>query len=293
MNSEQLSKFGDFCKSLVLVASVFATLVGAFCLFIYSAEIRQFPKGVESGEGLAFYMVSLGFSLIYLFFVLGITAVGSVVFYWPLQAVTSWLLRRCRRRNPKIRLLGQELRPMASPTAIAIAIVAVLSALLLGVRRSLPWVDLAIVAALQASLVFVYLCMKRDVLLRETGLLDSGGNPMGPTVPTNVQYSIWLAIGVAPLLFFAYTNNLVTSAFTLAQLRKENATVHVKRPWSIGLVRSGLASEPSYFGTDYCRFRGVLVLLKSVGSNVVVELPALAMTPRASMSIPASDIHVE
>lgn len=77
----------------------------------------------------------------------------------------------------------------------------------------------------------------------------------------------------------------------MAQLRKDNATVHMKSPWSDRVAMSKLVHEKSFLGADYVQFRGVNVLLRSVGDKVVIELPTDKATTK--LSIPSDSIFVE
>lgn len=81
------------------------------------------------------------------------------------------------------------------------------------------------------------------------------------------------------------------AAFRLAQLRKDNATIHVKVPWAARVGKSTLPQSQSFLGGDYVEFKKVNVLLRSVGQKVVIELPNAAGKTR--LSIPADAIYVE
>ena len=54
---------------------------------------------------------------------------------------------------------------------------------------------------------------------------------------------------------------------------------------------SKLVHEKSFLGADYVQFRGVNVLLRSVGDKVVIELPTDKATTK--LSIPSDSIFVE
>lgn len=94
-----------------------------------------------------------------------------------------------------------------------------------------------------------------------------------------------LFVGLRPGIF-------TEAAFRMAQLRKDDAEVHMKKPWSERLVLSGLKPETSFLGSDHQRFDHVTVLLRSIGTKVVLELQAGAGKMK-SVAFPADAVHVE
>lgn len=98
-------------------------------------------------------------------------------------------------------------------------------------------------------------------------------------------------LAIAPFFLAQNRTFLVDGAFRVAQLRKDNATVHVKSPWSDRVAMSRLVHDKSFLGAEYVQFKGVNVLLRSVGAKVVIELPTDKATTK--LSIPSEAIFVE
>src|SRR5260370_6589135 len=71
-----------------------ALLAGGFCLLYYCTEIGHFPEGIELGEGLAFYLISVAFMLICAFYITCLTALGSALVGLPTDWLRSKMIRR-------------------------------------------------------------------------------------------------------------------------------------------------------------------------------------------------------
>ena len=56
-----------------------ALVIGGVCLLVYSALIGQFPEDLALGEGIALYVLSVGFLLGYALYWVGITSVGLFI----------------------------------------------------------------------------------------------------------------------------------------------------------------------------------------------------------------------
>jgi hypothetical protein len=107
------------------------------------------------------------------------------------------------------------------------------------------------------------------------------------------QQMLIAMIVVLPLFVGLPASKLVDLAFTSAQLRKEQATIHVKTPWDSRISQSTLRAESSFLGSDYKKFDGVRVLLRSVGNKVIIELPQDAGKPSVKLPIPTDSVYVE
>jgi hypothetical protein len=108
----------------------------------------------------------------------------------------------------------------------------------------------------------------------------------------NVHRVLLGLIVIAPLLIGPDRTFLVDAAFRVAQLRKENATVHVKKPWATRVSVSTLETGKSFLGDDYVEFKSVKVLLRSVGEKVIIELPQYS-GKAIKLPIPSESIYVE
>lgn len=274
-----------------------ALLIGGLCLLLYSNEIGQFPEGINLGEGLAFYLVSVGFLVFYAVYVAVSTAMGSVLLALPVRIVHRRSLNRRQQRGDGIQslLLHTDFSPMSSGLAIGLAIVG-FGALLIYAFRDLPGASLFLVMTLVQgiSVAGLLIVMRRHSHL-ESGVLVEGVPAQDVQAKredtSKARRFFWAWLAIAPFFLAQNRTFLVDGAFRVAQLRKDNATVHVKSPWSDRVAMSRLVHDKSFLGAEYVQFKGVNVLLRSVGAKVVIELPTDKATTK--LSIPSEAIFVE
>lgn len=107
-----------------------------------------------------------------------------------------------------------------------------------------------------------------------------------------VILAAWVVMPMLPIVLGQHHDALIGSAFRLAQLRKDHATVHVASPWSQRLKNAGLKPSESFLGSSYERFDDVTVRMRSVGSRVVLELPSDRREARF-INIPRQFIEIE
>lgn len=274
-------------------------LVGGFCLVFYSNEIGQFPEGLNLGEGLAFYLVCAGFMLTYAVYFLSVTAMGSLLMAWPARKMQRFHgIRRQKRgrTKPDLKLLT-DFSPMHD---LSIAPLGFLGLLLTALYAFHDLEGAAFVLTLsicQGIFVALWLVAKRRQSDFEASLLVDERNThsidTSKSDAKKMQIFFMVALLVFPLWLGPNRVDIVNMAFKVAQLRKENATIQVKKPWATRIKDSTLTSAPSFLGDDYMEFRGVKVLLRSVGQKVVIELPQSSNKPLVKLSIPSDSIFVE
>lgn len=294
---DQNSGFKKFLESIGKFTKYGALLVGGLCLLLYSNEIGQFPEGIDLGEGLAFYLVSAGFLLIYALYVAVSTAMGSVILAWPASFLHRRSLNRQQLRGVRIQalLLRTDFSPMWSVPAFCLASVGFLGLAFYAFRDLVGAAFFLALTLVQGFSVAMMLMVMRRHSHLESGVLLDGVAPQEiqakkeDTGKARRFFWVWLAI--APFVITQNRYFLVDAAFRVAQLRKDNATVHVKSPWSDRVAMSKLVREKSFLGGDYVEFKGVNVLLRSVGDKVVIELPNDKTTTK--LSIPSDLIFVE
>lgn len=137
---------------------------------------------------------------------------------------------------------------------------------------------------------------------RRRRFLDSNLAPLEPVNDNNhdrkqqhaiIQRVLLCMMVVAPLILGSSQSALVNSAFRVAQLRKDNATIQIQKQWASRLTTRGQCEAPSFLGEEYREFVGINVLLRSVGTKVTIELPAHGEKKASSLAIPAEHIVVE
>lgn len=282
-------------------------LTGGFCLLLYTDEIGQFPEGLEIGEGLAFYLLASGFLLVYLFFVVTVTALGCVLMRWPVAALQAMQLRfRSRRTKSFVEKEQISFRPMWDPLIFALGLIGLYLLLAIGKAGHAAWQYYVVIPVLQGFLyagLLIYAHMGRVVS-------SAFRSSMGIATPTHDEAffkdhrfrKILLSlIFLSPLVIGKAVGEVgptvfADAAFRTAQLRKDRAVIHVKKPWSDRVAQSGMEQQASFLGDDYRAFAKVDVLLRSIGQKVVIRLPTSSGGSGKSyenLSIPSDSIYVE
>lgn len=290
-----LKEIADLVAAYAKWGSIF---VGGFCLLLYSYEIGQFPEGLNLGEGLAFYLVCAGFLVIYTLYAAVITAMGSLLMAWPALLHQRFLRRRSdlcsiKREKP----MSTDYSLMWDAPAIGLGLVGFVIWLFYVHRHPVDGAIFLMLPLLQGFLVALLLTTRRRLRLLRAGFVFQGeSEEMVDNKKSNIDLmrkGLLMTIVISPLLLTPDRTFLVDSAFRAAQLRKESATIHVKKPWSVRVQASTLASAKSFLGDEYVTFEKVKVLLRSVGSKVVIELPQSDEKPASKLSIPSEAIYVE
>ncbi|WP_096698410.1 hypothetical protein [Polaromonas sp. AER18D-145] len=270
-------------------------LVGGFCLLLYSNEIGHFPEGLDLGEGLAFYLVCAGFWLAYSVYVLIATAIGSLLWGRPAGILEKLGSKRNVKKHPDRVNLETDFSPMWEFPVWVLAVFGFLILVLL--YRDISSVAIFLgVSLLQGMLVVLLLVVRRRGEYLRAGFMlknESAEVIEKSRLITLTTHRILLAlIVIFPLALGPDKTALVSTAFRVAQLRKENATVHVKKPWAARVSISTLKGGTSFLGDDHVEFKGVKVLLRSVGEKVIIELPQ-SSGKAIKLPIPSESIYVE
>lgn len=293
-SQSDLNKLKGIGELIATYARWGATVLGGACLLIYSNEIGQFPEGIDLGEGLAFYLMSAGFLIAYSLFALIVTAMGST-----LIGGSAIVIERCRHKwgkrssaaSPKINF-----RTMLDFPVVAAGVLGLIIWIAYTISQPLKGFQFILLPLAQGVFVASTLQVQSRINTLEVGIVsgsESEGEREKKKRATKVLLSAMIAILVCcPLVLNPSHSSLVEAGFRIAQLRKENATVHVKQPWAERVELSVLEGEKSFLGDSYKKFSRVTVLLRSVGSKVVVELPQPGR-PTERLAIPSSEIEIE
>lgn len=285
---------------LVSIAFKWAMLLpGGICLLIYSMDLGHFPEGIELGEGLAFYLLCAAFWLIYVLYALVAATMGAVAMA-PIAVLGQ---RFQRKRATKDRRSGQHFWPHVDYKAMHDSVLwapAILGYVLLLAYATHDWqnaLQFFGMVLLQGMVLALLIQVRARIRSRSSGLFltqqtgEEQRNSMAQL--RSVRAALVLVLFVVPLMCSPTKVSLVNAAFQAAQLRKENATVHVKKPWAERVARSQLKAAKSFLGDEYVEFRQVNVLLRSVGTVVILELPAVGSTRPVKLPVPAEAVYVE
>ncbi len=298
----QPNRFKELAELIGIFGKWGVLFIGGLCLLVYANEIGSFPEGLQLGEGLAFYMVAAGFVLVYGFYTLGLVALGSIAARWPYQGFVSALYwYRGKRIKKKKQSSFEHLVPIDFSVMWGAEIWggALLGIAFIGflvIQGAALWLQIEL--ALMEGALLGMLVVSR----RRRRFLDSNLAPIEPVSDngqdrkqqhTIIQRMLLGMMVIAPLILGSSQSALVNSAFRVAQLRKDNATIQIQKQWATRLVDRGQTASPSFLGDDYREFVGINVLLRSVGTKVTIELPAHGEKKASSLAVPAEHIVVE
>lgn len=298
----QPNRFKELAELIGVLGKWGVLFIGGFCLLIYANEIGSFPEGLQLGEGLAFYMVSAGFVLIYSFYTLGLVALGSIAARWPYQGFVFVL---DRYRGKRIKKRKQSSFEQLVPINFAVmwsgevwggALLGIAFIGLLVAQGATLWLQIEL-ALMEGALLGMLVVSRRRRRFLDTNLvavesINDNGHERKQQHAIIQRLLMGMMI-IAPLLFGASQFALVDSAFRMAQLRKDKATIQIQKQWAPRLTDRGQTAEPSFLGEDYREFVGINVLLLSVGTKVTIELPAHGDKKASSLAVPSEHIVVE
>lgn len=270
-----------------------ALVLGGVCLLVNSALIGQFPEDLALGEGVALYFLSVGFLLAYALYWVGVTSIGLLMFRWLMPLLLKRVAKHSRSKTAAV--LHTEFSVLWAPAIWMLAIATiVLGAVAV---RPTPMVafQFLLVAVWQGLLGSALWFARSRLQSRKSGLsLTSNRSEKRAEDPSSLRalagfFVVWVLL---PFCFVPGGVSFVDAAFRVAQLRKDHAVIHVRSPWDKRLTQAGMQAGESFLGADYARFGNVTVSLRSLGSRVVLELPAKS-GKRQFISVPKTNIEVE
>lgn len=238
----------EWASLIALAVRWGAVVVGGMSLLLYAGEIGHFPSGVGLGEGLAFYLICTAFFLLYFLYWAAVTAIGAVLMRAPFE----WLLKLDRKRgqtNPKHRTFPHSV-PLARMTSMEVVSTALIGLWFL-VRFCIDgeprWYWVLLIAIVQGCLIGLWLIIQRQ---HEFSQVSLGGivtaEPKGQRQRSFVLRASAVFILVVPFLLMPDRKGFVDTSFGWAQLRKENAVVHVKAPWTALLDTSYVVGKKAF-----------------------------------------------
>lgn len=282
--------------SISAAAKVGAVSIGGLCLISYSHEIGQFPEGISFGDGVVLFFVCFGFFVVYALYVSVITASGSLLMAGPAVLHQKWLRRRSVSSSKPDENIYVDYSSMWDFPVVGLGLLGFAVLTLYAFFNFGNAIAFLLVMLMQGFLISLLLTTRKRSRIFETGIFTGGDEKKisDKNRKTNFFKQILLVVLVVCPFWAAPTSEfIVDGAFSFAQLRKNNATIHVKKPWSVKVSTSVEKSHPSFLGEEYLSFEKINVLLRSVGTKVVIELPNHGSNRTIKMSIPSDAIYVE
>lgn len=297
-----LNRFKEQAEMISIFGKWGVLFTGGLCLLIYANEIGTFPEGLQLGEGLAFYLISAGFLLVYSFYTLGLVALGSIPFRWiypgAIRALNWYSKKRGKTQKNRSfeQLVTVDFSVMWSGEVWGGALIGLMLIGFLSPNWSALWLHLELVMC-EGALLGILVASRRKRKFLDAGLApteaindDTDNRKKQHTILQRLLIAAMIAM---PMLLSSQHFVFAEAAFRIAQLRKDKATIQIQKQWATRLIERGQTAAPSFLGEDYREFVGINVLLRSVGTKVTIQLPAHADKKAASLSIPSENIVVE
>lgn len=305
-----VSVIKEWASLIALVVRWGAVVVGGMSLLLYAGEIGHFPSGIGLGEGLAFYLICIAFFLLYFLYWTAVTAIGAILMRGPFELLLK-IDRKRGKTDPKHHAFPHSV-PLARMTSIEVILTALIGLgflIRLCIDGEPSWYWVLLIALAQGFMIGFWLIIRRRHQVSQVNLGSIvADEPKQQRQRSFVLRALAVFILIVPFLLMPDRKGFVDMSFGWAQLRKENAVVHVKAPWTALLDTSYVVGQKSFRGPDYKRYHGVTVLLQSLGDSVVIAVPTGLPDPAKTkigtvvevrpdqikrISIPATDIWVE
>lgn len=309
-SNQELKTLREWAEFIALVTRWGAVIVGGMSLLLYAGEIGHFPSGISLGEGLAFYLICAGFCLLYFIYWASLSSLGSLLMRVPFNWIVAWDRSRATGKvDASVIPHSVPLFHMNKPEVWITAVMGIWFLAGFSLNGGPKWYWLVPLALWQGFLVGACLIMRRRQDYYASGL----GAAAVISDKSKREHRFALRVFVALLLFFPLVvmpgrQGFIDTAFRWAQLRKNNAVVHIKAPWTALVEQGGLPGQASFLGPQYKRYHGTTVLLRSLGDSVVLSIPTGLPDPKSvkpgtvivieahqlkKIAIPATDIWIE
>lgn len=228
--------------------------MGGLCLLMYTHEIGQFPEGLNLGEGLAFYLVCVGFWIVYSVYVVGLTTAGTLLIGIAIKLGTKLKRKKAEGRVERHRNVDAP-TDFSSMWDVPVAALGCTGWFFLGTylfqNPGSAWVAV-VISLFQGMAVAMVVWLRRQRGHALSGLVVTLTAPSDPKRKAEgllfAQRVLAAFIFVFPLIVSLERTALVDAAFKIAKLRKDDAIIHVRKPWSIRISQSTLQSSPSFLG---------------------------------------------
>ena len=271
-----LDNYIDPLLKLLGAASTLGVAGGAFFILSYAVDIRYFPGGISLGDSLLFLLASGCFGMLYAMLTTTLIALGVLLspIVRPLVQASFKLYQKFTgRKEPPV----YELAPF-DWIAIPLGLIGVLFIFILGMRDEVLWWVLPMHAV---GLFFFYSIYRSSRLKLQksmqaaSALVHSKEREAAVASEDVAKYRCaqLLSLGVVmfvPLFIGGVFGPLRDGAMRLMSVRVENATVHVKAPYSALLPKEAVSTTARTM-SEYNAFENVLVVFRGLGKSVVVR----------------------
>ncbi len=283
----------ELAEKILGIATKLCVFVGSIVLLSYCWSIKYFPKDISVGDGLLFIFVAVGFGAVYLIFAISITSFGILLRpVWHLfQKIGIWIGRIfCKVQRKTFTYSPFEMRP-GGIEYFALALFGLLIVIDLSIKNvySLPPL---LLASFGCALLWNS-SQSNDRIIDELSRISSPSeeekNKLQKLRKTQPYLPIFV-VAIALMVGGVY-GDLAVRAMKVLHIRKDVATVHIKKPYSTLASESGANGLNSNFGEEYLRYPDSAVLLDGFGSKVVVSLK-MSNGKTAQISIPSDHIMI-
>ncbi|WP_110946610.1 hypothetical protein [Pseudomonas bohemica] len=264
----------DTLTKLATGAIKFSVCLGSICVIFYALRVGHFPQGLALADGLLFVVAAACFGFIYTAFAGSMLALGMCfsialrpLFYRAVRAVAKVQGTEIPLRNELARFSWPSIFPAA---------LGGLFIFLLGRRAPAAYVHLPLLAV--ALYLFYSMARAAGTAYRGQQQTDAAtgvptqGNGAACDDPNEHKFAfLFFSISVffAALVLGGVTGQLVDGSMRLAQVRVENAVVHIKAPYAALLPNTLLA--PDQRSSDgYAVFRNVTILFRGFGTTTTI-----------------------
>ena len=275
LSGENLDSFLKIISALTKVG----ILIGGICVALYSMRIGHFPQDLTIGDGVLLIFIAASFGFIYLFYIYSLISLGIACSPVILPIFNSAMKAVNRHRT----------RPIAPQFewvkfnfgSVLCALLAIVLIVALGRKDAFAYWSLPLLSLILYMLYSAFLSAGKklksiDEIHRSqvhTDQKDNVGALGDPSHIRRTQMGILAFILFAPLFYGGVSGQLLEIGMSMANIRKDHATVYVKSPYAFLLPEQNV-SDLSPKLPDYKRFDNVSVLFHGLGKRTVVSFDA-------------------
>lgn len=251
------------------VAFKFGVIVGGTILLTYCVRIGFFPSDLSIGDGFLFIIIAVAFSFLYLFFIGCITSAGIILgpVWHCSQSVFIKLLRTFGK--------AQGYTPFTIEKKQTWVYIPGLLGFLLayGLFKSDHsfFLPLLFCAWATALLMSTFLQNGRKIEALEALVERPAEQSQTLSTLKKCQLPLILFGLLTPLVFNTVVSRLADATMRIIQVRNDNVTLHIEQPYDILALEYKVALKPSGFGDNFRSIEHANILLKGLGSTILVE----------------------
>ncbi|MCT8468466.1 hypothetical protein KZO85_07755 [Chromohalobacter canadensis] len=293
---EEMNRFDkklDIVNKLLNLSFKFGVIAGGAVVLFYSWKIGYFPKDVSLGDGFLFLLLAITFGGVYLFFVVSLTSLGIVL--RPLWHVLQNLYLKGAELYKKLKNEPLDYPGFTIEKPGFEHFVLAIFGLFFVVFFGLPEVKVlgTLILCTWVCALMWSICQQNGREIRELRAEELESDEQKDRLKrlSDAQPIFLGILLVLPLLIGGVSGKLLDGAMRLANVRSDQVTVHIKKPYVKYADEHGFKGSESRFGADYSKFENSSVLFNGFGKNVVIELYDEGMAPE-KLVIPSDHVHI-